>query len=393
MLVTDIIKAITNASGMAKEVIIAQHAENYDFLDVLTHTYEPLWTYGIKKFPWIGKGTETLESTYDEWRILLVKLKERVLTGDTAKSIVGQYVSTLTPKDATLFKYILTKDLRAGIGSTTINKVIPGHVSVFAFMKAKVYQPGMIAKTGPLYMSLKIDCIRGLLRYGTLYSSGGKVITGVQHIVQNLPRSLELDGEITIPGLNFDSASGKIRSSHQCPTAIFNVFDVSSNTGSFEDRLAELKYLEAGVFLGNPFIKVIKHSLAKDDETIFRNFEKALSAGYEGLVCKTPQHKYQLKRSADWLKVKAEDPEDGIIRGFNWGTGKNADTYSTITVERPNGVLVKVGGLKESMMDYFKQNADRLIGKHVSYKYHQETPDGSLRHPRFFRERWDKDAL
>lgn len=393
MQVTSIINKITNASGAAKAIVLAQHAENYVLLDVLKYTYEPTWSYGIKKFPWVARGTETIESTHDIWKSILEQLRDRIITGDHAKAVVGQYVANLTVQDAVVFKHMLTKDLRAGIGITTINKVIKDLVGTFKFMKAQAYKTGMIKETGPLYMSVKIDCIRGLLRNGTIYSTGGKVITGVQHLTEGLPSSLELDGELTIPGKDFNSASGLLRSKHDCPTVVFNIFDVPSSGQRFDARLQYMEYLKETLFQGRENIKVIKHSLATKEETIMYQFGRVLSAGYEGLVCKTPDHFYQLERSKDWLKVKAEDPEDGIIVGFNRGTGKNADTFSTISVQRPNGVIVKVGGLKESMMAYIKKNEDKLIGKCISYKYHEETPDGSLRHPRFFRERWDKDSL
>lgn len=394
MLLTEKYDVLARAEGtLAKVAILKELANDPLFAQMLVYTYTPTWKYYIKKMEQAGHGVETLESTFLKWTTILNRLRTRTITGESALIEVARYIATLTPRDGHIFKYILKKDLRAGIGATIINTAVPGLIPEFKFMKAKKYENGDIAKHGSLYMSLKIDCIRGLLRDGTIFSTGGKVINGVQHLAEGLPSSLQLDMELTIPGLNFQEASGKLRSSKDCPTVVGMVFDIPSENFKFSERYNILQeYFNQDSLLDRPGFKLLTHKRTVKEEVIFRNFENAISNGYEGLVLKTPNHEYQLKRSADWLKVKAEDPDDLIVVDFNEGTGKYEGTLGTLVGKRlKNNVLVKVGGMPDAMKHEVWNNKDKFLFKHFSAKYHEETPDGSLRHPRFFRWRWDLD--
>lgn len=394
MLVTEILSLLNQTNSKDTKVqILMRHADNHALRTVLYQAYQPRFKYFIKSSGQTGKGEWTLDDQIGNCVDILTSLRLRTITGEAARAKVAQFASILTPRDAELFHSILKKDLRCGINVATINAAIPGLIDDFKFMKAYKYEEGDIYKHGGLYISLKIDCIRGLLRDGEIFSSGGKLITGVQHLAKDLPNNLSLDMELTIPGLDFNAASGKLRSNSDCPTVVAQVFDIPSmGTSRFAERYEFLAGLfSSGQLLDRPGFALIRHKFVTKEEDITRNFEKALSAGFEGLVCKTAHHQYQNKRSKDWLKMTAEDPEDGIIVGFEEGTGKYAGSLGTCLVQRPNGVIVKVPGYSDAMKAEIWNNKDKYLNKCIAYKFHEETPGGSVRHPRFFRMRWDKD--
>ena len=388
---TEIIKNLSKtSSSKEKELIVKLNADNVIFVDLLKHAYNPSWRYYIRDIMAIGKGISTLESSYNYWTSLLRSLRTRTITGLAAQRQVENYISELTPQDARLFQHMLKKDLRAGIGIQTINAAIPGLIEKLKFMKAQKYEKGDFYKRGPLYMSLKIDCIRGLLRSGTIYSTGGRVLDGVQHLVQNLPTSIDLDMELTIPGKDFNTASGLLRSKKDKPDVLAMVFDTPEPV-PFSERYEYLQSIFDNPETGPiPGFKLLKHIKAKSEEDIFNRFSKALESGYEGLVNKSVDHIYQLRRSYDWLKLKNEDTIDAPIVGFKRGTGKYENTLGAVIIRLDNGVEVAVSGMPDNLKDDIWHNKEKWLNHIIEVSYHEVTPDGSLRHPKFHRDRWDK---
>lgn len=387
------LRNVEKTSGTA-----SQHALRFaDDLtqEILLHTYHPTRKYYIKKLPWVGEGELTLEETRDLMKRILKECSQRILSGHRQKEIVSQYITSLTPIDAEIFKKILKKDLRLGIGVKSINKVFPELIPEFGFMKAKGYEAKRLQKGS--FISLKVDCIRGLLRDRTLYSSGGNVIQGVQHIAKLFDAKDEYDGELTIPGMDFNKASGRLRSNDDCPTAVFNIFDCPRERIPFRERYQVMEQ-EAVHWPDN--VVLLKHIVTSGDDHIQAQFEKALDGGFEGLVVKSPGHLYQLKRSWDWMKLKAEDPEEVEIIGFNEGTGKYEGNLGSVQCLRKNDVIVDVSGFTDHMRWHIWNHKELWLREVIEINYHEETPDGSLRHPRFapdrdfklHRHRWDKSG-
>lgn len=82
-----------------------------------------------------------------------------------------------------------------------------------------------------------------------------------------------------------------------------------------------------------------------------------------------------------------------IINAFE-GEGKYRGSLGGIVVLHGN-VSVKVGGgfsdlQRQEFWEVWNNCRNSLEGRLVEVEYHEETPDGSLRHPRFIRFRDDK---
>lgn len=176
----------------------------------------------------------------------------------------------------------------------------------------------------------------------------------------------------------------------------------------------------------------LAHYLARGDaererELLLTTIDKAtgLPKVMEGAMIKMRASQYEKRKSYSWLKIKAEETEDLIIVGFY--NGKAGSKYENMLggaiVDRA-GVRVRVGGgwsddLRASLWEAWKLDAAKvnvepsvgytgvsfspdqvknpdfkfdLLGHMIETEFHEVTPDGSLRHPRFVRFREDKNG-
>ncbi len=358
--------------------------------DILYHTYHPLRHYHLRQLPYKGLGAETLASTADIWVSILERLENGSLSGDAAKATVKGFIATLTAAEGEVFVKILKKDLRCGISATTINLAIPDFIPVFGAMLAKSHD-GII--TEPMYMSLKLDGLRAIYQNSKLYTRNGHEINGVGHICEalRLARIESVDGELMIPGVDFQTGSGQIRSHKPSPDAVLHVFDTPICPLPFNKRLEELLWMQ-DAFKGmkNPCVKFVKHVIVRSQKRVDETFAKAMAGGYEGLVLKTKDHLYQTKRSGDWRKIKAIADTDVKTIGFFEGQGKYEGSLGGIIVDY-KGVEVRVGGgFSDEERGHIWNNQDEFLGLTAEVLYHEVTPDGSLRHPRLKTFRYDK---
>ncbi len=354
--------------------------------EMLKYAYDPFKHYYINKIP---KGTEH-EPDADlvtwNWTILLDKLQNRILSGDEAKLHVANYMSRLSKKDQEIFSCILKKDLRCGISAKTINVAFPGLIPEFDVMLAKKWDDSRYCDD--LFMSIKYDGVRAVFKEGSFYTRNGHKLIGLSHLTSIIPVDYSFDGELIIPGLHFQEASGYIRSDDPTPSAVYMVFDVPASTMPF-DRRYQLYSDVCGV-LDTKYIQPVKHIKVKNLEHIYQTFDKVINAGYEGLVIKPAKHKYQMKRSWDWMKLKVENTEDLKIIGFFEGEGKYVGQLGGLIVDY-HGVAVRVGsGFSDTERVNIWQDQESFINQLIEVKYHEVTPDGSLRHPVYKGFRWDK---
>ncbi len=105
---------------------------------ILEYTYSPFKKYGITmKEPTSVMPSGSLVFNDDCWT-LLDKLVLRELTGNAAREALDNMVKALEPTSQGLLWKIISKDLRIGINSTTVNKVYPGLIPEFPYMRCSL---------------------------------------------------------------------------------------------------------------------------------------------------------------------------------------------------------------------------------------------------------------
>lgn len=368
------LQAIADSAGIWREV----------FLCALRYAYDPYKRYHVTRGTVRGSGTDVLG--LDPF-ILLDKLSMREISGNAAPYAVSQMCQRLTPVSAEMFKRILLKDLRIGLGAASINKAFPGLVPEHKVMLAKPLEWHRVKY--PCVSTVKLDGVRAIYRAGVFYTRNGKILQGLETLAERLSGAPVLDGELVCPGMDFQTSSGSLRSFAETPNAQFHIIDLPEHPARlFGERMLGASSLKDP----DGLVCIIPWRLVRSMEEVEQHYQACLEAGYEGVVVKPMEYEYVNKRSFDWMKLKAINTVDARIVDIFEGTGKYSSSAGGVIIQMPDSeVLVRVGsGFSDEQRDEIYAAPDDYIGRMIEVKYHEVTPDGSLRHPRFYRWRDDK---
>jgi DNA ligase 1 len=448
---SDILKILDDIAATSsrneKEEILAKFIDDPFFKEVLSISYDPFITWGITPPMVESDGRADFNhETASVWA-LLHGLKTRSITGGEASQLVLETLQRLSPAASALLWRILSKDLRCGISTSTINKVLPGTVPVFDVMLAHLFEEKRI-KNWPAIAEPKLDGVRVicLVKDGAaqFFSRSGKPFPAVDHLgpkvvamveaafkapsefaaawFSGTPR-LALDGEITTG--NFNKSSGDVRRKSETATdAVYSIFDAVPYDvlTAVETKRFDVPYKNRRNFVHwlvqqqtDPALKKLPSYFVNSADEAREFYQRFRDDGLEGAI-KPLDAPYEKRRSYGWLKLKAEETEDlRVIGWFEGEAGKKFEgKFGGFLVERDHAgvpIEVNVGSgfsddLREELLPIMrslsagqepytdKGKIKRRLNKPwrlVEVEYHEVTPDGSLRHPRFTRFRDDKD--
>jgi DNA ligase-1 len=376
-----IIKNVSFVSGTNDKIAMLQKCDSTILRKTLYYCYHLQMTYGIQKFSMLSMG----HREFDEytWRLLDL-LHTRKLTGNKAKQIVTRYVYGCTPESAEVFRRIIRKDMKMGLAVKGINRAFPGLIPTFGIMLAKDFDEKKV--TFPCYAEPKIDGDRGVYRDGNLYTRSGRVINGLGHLTNFLKKigAPALDGELLVPNLPQSESSGIIRSNGDKSKVWFYIFDMPDDHGVYYERKRRLARWHDDTHQ----IKVIFVRYMHSIPELYEYYKGCLGAGFEGCMVKTPDHFYQNKRSYDWMKMKEVHTADMLVVGIVRGQGKYAGTLGYLKCIYKGKDIQVGGGFSDDERDSFYQDRE-VLDKYIEVAYQEETKDGSLRHPRFIKVRYD----
>jgi len=185
------------------------------------------------------------------------------------------------------------------------------------------------------------------------------------------------------------------------PKLVYKVFDILEYKGQDlrNEPLCQRRSILEHIASQNIFKFIILVDQVKDEEGKRKLFDEEIEKGSEGIILKNLDSIYvegeeEGKRPSNtWYKNKLVNTYDGVVVGYNLGTGKNINTVGSLRVSQyKDGELVEVadcGGLKDSLRDEFKQRIDSGERFIIEFKA-QEPETNRYRHPRYKRERLDK---
>lgn len=404
--VFDALIEIGKARGKDKELLLTKYLDDKWFAKTIRMALDPFITFGIATLPLPAQlRCPAPKRTFDAgtWT-LLTSLALRHYTGNLARQKIAEELGKLTPQSREVFCWILLKDLRAGFTEKTVNKTRKGFIPVFSAMLAHKFEPSAKLKY-PVFVEEKLDGVRCLVyvdKQGIQFLSRiGKNIAGLDHLIPYMAMLAPLgeervfDGELK--GGDFNTTVSAVRSADAAPDVRLHLFDsvpladFKAGVCTQPQRSRRKMLAERVALLGKDSPVLLTRSwVVANQEEIYATYEQIRATGGEGVIVKDPEGHYVTKRSKSWLKIKAVESEDLRVVGYFEGTGKYEGMLGGFIIDR-SGVKVSVGGgFTDQERETFWQMREQMVGAVIEVEYHEVTPDGSLRHPRFKAVRPDK---
>lgn len=415
-------------SRLAKEAIIAEAMQEGldEFFEGIKMCLDKLYTFGVKQVP-IKEEEGGQGLSWNNFKELAESLYRRDLTGHAARDAIKLAMDVATKGQWDYYRRILIKDLRCGVSEKTVNTVAKKlkknqyAVPVFEVMLAHDGANHETKITGKKLVEPKLDGVRCLTvvdfesRTVVQYTRNGKELLNFPHIVKafednmdNWGRSYVFDGEVV--SKSFQSLMTQVhrKSDVQASDAKLMLFDVLPLV-EFKKGQSIMGQRRRSAFLRENFSKIFKDSGCIEivpqkefdldiftDEIEFKDYNKAMvEAGYEGIMIKSIDGKWQNKRSTDWLKQKPFIEVSLEITDVEEGTGRNVGRLGAVICSGTDDgreIVVNVGsGFTDRDRREYWDARDTLRGQIVEVRADAVTQnqDGtfSLRFPRFMRFR------
>ena len=423
---TIIAKLEADNSRLAKEAVLAEAmTEGLDeFFEGVRWCLDKLHTFGVKQVPESEADGQGL--SWVNFSELADALYRRTLTGHAARDAIKLAMDVATQAQWNgFYRRILIKDLRCGVSEKTVNTVAkkskkPEYaVPVFECMLAHDGANHESKITGKKLVEPKLDGVRVLTvvdfesRTVTMYTRNGKELVNFPHIVKafednmdNWGRSYVFDGEVVSSSFQALMKEVHRKENAQAQDARLMLFDIVPLT-EFKAGASVMGQKRRSAFLRENFSKLFADSGCIDiitqrefdldvftDEIEFKDYNKAAVAeGYEGIMIKDPNGKWEGKRSVAWLKQKPFIEVSLAVIETEEGTGRNVGKMGALVCEgTEDGKLIRVNvgsGFSDKDRDEFW--SCKVDGQVIEVRADAITQnqDGtySLRFPRFMRFR------
>jgi DNA ligase-1 len=412
-------------SRLNKEAILESEAklENLELFEGMRLALDNLYTFGVKKVPTHG-GPDGQGLPWEAFKELAHLLYTRQLTGHNARDAIELALSASTQSQWNdWYRRILIKDLRCGVSEKTVNKVLKSFtniksVPVFECMLAHDGANHEKKIIGKKLLEPKLDGVRVLTivnmdnRTVTQYTRNGKELENFSHITKALEdnidligRSVVLDGEMISTSFQALMKQVHRKDNVKADDAVLMLFDIIP-LSEFQNGISILGQKRRtnllngmkAIFDKIGSIGVIPQIEVDLDgyvgELQFKEFNKeAIENGYEGIMIKDPDAKYECKRSTSWLKMKPFIEVSLTVLETEEGTGRNEGKMGALVCEgTEDGKLIKVnvgsGFTDEDRADFWNCKVDGQVVE-VRADAITQNQDGSysLRFPRFLRFR------
>lgn len=411
----------THNSRLDKEAIVLAEAQagNDVFFEGVRLALDPMVTFGVKKIP-KHSGPDGQGLPWAAFRVLADNLAQRKLTGDAARDAIELCLKTAKQSEWNdWYMRILQKDLRAGFGENTINKVVGKKyakysIPIFSCQLAHDSANHESKVSGKKLIEVKLDGVRVItIVYpdGRVdqYSRNGKELVNFPHVKEQFARTVTgvtepvvFDGEIMSGSFQDLMKQIHRKSDAQAQDAVLNVFDILS-LKDFESGKSKRTQTERSAKLlawkdlwseETPNIHVVGQVLIDLDTPEGQKRYKeinaqAIAGGYEGIMLKDPEAGYECKRSVAWLKLKPFIEVSLTVVETEEGTGKNVGRMGALVCEgTDDGRLIRVnvgsGFSDQQREDFWNCRADGHVVE-VRADAITQNQDGSysLRFPRF----------
>ncbi len=264
----------------------------------------------------------------------------------------------------------------------------------------------------PAFCQRKFDGARCLARKSNgqtiLWSRGGKVYEVPTEIIAELNSILDdgdcVDGEIyrhewkileeETNETVFEKTISALKARNEdTPYLQYHIYDCPTLDVPFEKRFTNLVSKISARAKEPSRLEIVQTEIISSEEEMLSKFDEFISQGYEGLMVRNIDGKYQYKnRSADLQKVKAFDDEEFEIIGGKEAGGNDVGTV-VFRCRTPEGKEfdVRPKGSRKKRAEWWN-NLDKYIGQILTVQFQKKSSEGIPRFPsgKGIRPSWDK---
>jgi hypothetical protein len=414
----EIIKSLSATSKRTEKMAILESLQGDVerlFKKISKAAYDPEINYFIKKYdrPTSFNSSISLDFAINS----LSSLTSRKVTGNAAIEFIQNLESSLSEDDAEVFNLIISRDLKCGVSTSTINKVWSDLIYDPPYMRCSSFNKKNLARIKfPAYSQTKEDGLyvdiivrkTGEVEYrtrtGSLLALGDEVknrdlATQAGHVLMG--EALVVDDEGNY--LDRKTGNGYLNSDDIDTSKVrFVIWDIVP-VHLYELRKCAIEYRarfhqvkrfidegESGHF------KLVDTRVVNSVQEVIDHFKENLERGKEGTVIKNQTGIWSDYDSPDQVKCKIEFVCDLKIIKVKEGTGKNVGKLGAFDCESEDGLIkVSVGGgfTDKHRVDYFDENmVDKIISVKSNDIINNRTEEGtwSLFLPRHTEIRHDK---
>jgi len=274
----------------------------------------------------------------------------------------------------------------------------------------------------PKLISTKLDGIRCILLNGKAVSRKLKPIPNtyireqLEALVYLMPELDGMDGEIMVNGCDFNQTQSAVMSVAGTPFFTYWVFD-QIGEAHYEERAMGLARILAAK--EPPHVCFLSYFTVTGAEEALAQAQHWVDLGLEGAMLRDPKGRYKFGRSTlkeeILLKVKFFEDDEGLVVGYEeqmqntnvvqvseLGTTKRSSHQDGMVGKDTLGALVvawkglefKLGtgdGLTHGLRKSYWSEKDRLLGRHVKFKFQGVGSEGRPRFPVFLGFRDERD--
>jgi hypothetical protein len=422
-MIYDILHKLNSTTKRNEKIqILSDNKDNELLKTIFFYALNPYYSYNIKKIPKYLPSSEKFSLT--DFIFFLDRLRNREVTGNAAIDELTFYLSNMNINDSSIAVNILSKDLRCGTSTATVNAVWDNLIPTYPCLLAEPYSKKLVDKhiTFPAISQLKSDGVRVNIFVSNtgvvLKSRSGRdidVLGMFDHLVDYIEnnQSIVLDGELLVTdkdnnilprkignGIINKAIKGTIKES-EAKNIVASIWDIIPQH-SFFSGTHPVPYIhrfdEVSKFIERnpPKLYLIPTVVVDSIEEAQEHFSSMLSNGEEGTMLKDINHIWEDKRSNKILKMKSELECEMQVTDWVQGTGKYEGLLGNIVCRDKSGkVIVSVGsGFSDNQRTTIKP--DDIVGQIVTIRYNEiiksaDKETMSLFLPRFVDLRLDKD--
>lgn len=402
MTMLDLIKQLANISSTNEKIaLLESYKDDPEVKNVFMFAYNPRIKYWIKKRPAVKRirVTQDKSDLIGALVSISVNIATRKITGNEAIDYVSNLLNNLSEDDQEILYRVLERDLKCGVSVKLINKIWKDLIPEYPVLLCSKFNEKTEKNIKyPAIFQCKMDSSRINLEF-----DGGKFVSATTRngnvldincfddVTINDTRRVVLDGELMWRYSDGTLAERKVSNGY-VTKAVRGTITEEEAKGlyaviwdyiPYEDFISEywktgysdrFKLVTEVIPAVNPKtdkLHIVESEIVNSREEAIQKYQRNLERGEEGGVLKSMGGPWSAKRSKYQLKLKAEDPADLIVVGFEYGTpGTQFEgMLGALVCETSDGKLrVNVGsGFKHKKGE--RDNPESYVGKIVEVKY------------------------